>query len=162
MHLYTPTQRTAIFPGSFDPFTAGHEAIVRRALTLFDNIIIGVGTNTKKTGFLSPQNRRCLIEDTFAKEPRVKVVLYEGLTVEFCKAQRATHIIRGLRNSEDMEFERAIEILNKGIDKKIETIYLLTAPEHLHISSSAVRELYHFGEDTSTLLPHKINLENYL
>lgn len=162
MNILNTTQKIAIFPGSFDPFTAGHEAIVRRALTLFDTIVIGVGINKNKKGFLTPQNRRCMIEDTFSKEPRVKVVIYEGLTIEFCKAQRATHIIRGLRNSVDMEFERAIEILNKGLDQKIETIYLLTAPEHLHISSSAARELYSFGEDTSALLPHKIKLDDYL
>ncbi len=160
--MISQQNRVAIFPGSFDPFTVGHEVIVRRALTLFDIVVVGIGINTKKSGFLSVENRRCLIEDTFAKEPRVRVKTYEGLTVEFCKANYATHIIRGLRNSEDMEFERAIEILNRNIDRKIETIYLLTAPEHLHISSSAVRELHTFGEDTSSLLPHKIKLDNYL
>ncbi len=154
--------KVAIFPGSFDPFTSGHEAIVRRALTIFDSIVIGVGVNTSKEGFLSVENRKCLIEDVFAKEPRVTVKTYQGLTVEFCKAQRATHIIRGLRNSEDMEFERSIEILNRGIESTIETIYLLTSPEHIHISSSAVRELHHFGEDVSSLLPSKIKIDNYL
>ncbi len=154
--------KTAIFPGSFDPFTAGHESIVRRALTLFDNIVIGVGVNSKKVGFLTPQNRRCLIEDVFAKETRIKVCLYEELTVEFCASQQATHIIRGLRNSEDMEFERSIEIINRGINQRIETIYLLTAPELLHISSSVVRELHSYGADTKGLLPSNVKLDNYL
>ncbi len=154
--------KIAIFPGSFDPFTVGHEAIVRRALTIFDSVVIGIGINTAKSGFLSPENRRCLIEDVFAKEHRVTVKCYEGLTIDFCEAQRATHIIRGLRNSEDMEFERSIEILNRSMSNTIETIYMLTAPEHIHISSSVVRELYHFGRDVSTLLPPRINIENYL
>lgn len=154
--------KSAIFPGSFDPFTAGHEAIARRALTIFDRLIIGVGVNPNKMGLLSPANRVCLIEDTFAKEPRVTVRTYESLTVEFCAEQQATHIVRGLRNSEDLEIERAIETLNKTIDGKFDTIYLLTAPEHLHISSSAVRELHHFGHDVTCLLPHKIKLQNYL
>lgn len=154
--------KRAIFPGSFDPFTAGHEAIVKRALTLFDEIIIGVGVNPNKKGLLSPMNRKCLIEDTFSTESRVTIKLYEGLTTEFCEAQRATHIIRGLRNSEDLEFERAVETINKKISPNTETIYILTASEHLHISSSAVREMHHFGCDVSHLMPTKINLDNYL
>lgn len=154
--------KTAIFPGSFDPFTAGHEAIARRALTIFDRLVIGVGVNPNKNGLLTPQNRLCLIEDTFAKEPRVTVKLYQSLTVEFCAEQQATHIVRGLRNSEDLEIERAIETLNKMINAQFDTIYLLTFPEHLHISSSAVRELHHFGHDVSHLLPNKIKLQNYL
>lgn len=154
--------KIALFPGSFDPFTIGHEAIVRRALTIFDTVIVGVGINTNKKGFLSPINRVCLIEDTFSNEPRVLVKQYEGLTIEFCEAQRATHIIRGLRNSEDLEFERAIEALNKRIAPKIETLYLLTEAEHLHISSSAVRELYNFNSDVSCLLPKGIKIDNYL
>lgn len=154
--------KTAIFPGSFDPFTAGHEAIARRALTIFDQLIIGVGVNPSKNGLLTPQNRVCLIEDTFAKEPRVIVRTYESLTVEFCAEQQATHIVRGLRNSEDLEIERAIETINRTINSKFDTIYLLTAPEHLHVSSSAVRELHHFGHDVSCMLPRKIRLQNYL
>lgn len=154
--------KIALFPGSFDPFTVGHEAIVRRALTLFDTVVIGVGINTNKTGFLSPINRVCLIEDAFSNEPRVLVKQYEGLTIEFCEAQRATHIIRGLRNSEDLEFERAIEALNKRISPKIETIYLLTEAEHLHVSSSAVRELYRFNSEVSYLLPKGVNIDDYL
>ncbi len=154
--------KVAIFPGSFDPFTAGHESIARRALTFFDRLFIGVGINPNKQGFLTPQNRLCLIEDIFAKEPRITVKIYEGLTAEFCEAQRATHIIRGLRNSEDLEFERAIEALNRSIYPAIETVYLLTQSEHLHISSSAVRELYHFGAKVEHLMPHKIDINNYL
>lgn len=153
---------TAIFPGSFDPFTAGHEAIVRRALKLFDKIVIGVGVNSDKTGFLTPQNRVCLIEDTFAREPRIEVRIYNELTVEFCRSMRATHVIRGLRNTTDFEFERAIETLGRRIAPEIETIYIFTDMEHLDISSSGVREIHRFGGPTKELLPKGIKLENYL
>lgn len=154
--------KVAIFPGSFDPFTAGHYAIACRALAIFDRLVIGVGVNRSKTGLLTFDNRRCLIEDAFAKEPRVTVCLYESLTVEFCLQQQATHIVRGLRNSEDLEIERAIETLNKGLAPNIDTIYFLTGPEHLHISSSAVRELHHFGHNVQSLLPPKIKIDNYV
>lgn len=153
---------TAIFPGSFDPFTAGHEAIVRRALKLFDKIVIGVGINNSKQGFLTPINRVCLIEDTFKKEPRVTVKIYEELTVEFCRAMRASHIIRGLRNTTDFEFERAIETLGRRIAPEIETIYIFTDMEHLDISSSGVREIHRFGGPTKELLPAGIKLEDYI
>lgn len=153
---------TAIFPGSFDPFTAGHEAIVRRALKLFDKIVIGVGVNSDKTGFLTPQNRVCLIEDTFAREPRIEVKIYNELTVEFCRSMRATHVIRGLRNTTDFEFERAIETLGRRIAPEIETVYIFTDMEHLDISSSGVREIHRFGGPTKALLPKGIKLENYL
>lgn len=153
---------TAIFPGSFDPFTAGHEAIVCRALKLFDTIIIGVGVNSNKQGFLTPLNRVCLIEDTFKNEPRVQVKMYDELTVEFCRSMRASHIIRGLRNTTDFEFERAIETLGRRIAPEIETIYFFTDMEHLDISSSGVREIHRFGGPTKNLLPKGIKLDNYL
>lgn len=152
----------AIFPGSFDPFTVGHEAIVRRALTLFDQIVIGVGENPGKAGFLSPMNRLCLIEDIFKKEPRVTVRLYNSLTVEFCRAMQATHIVRGLRNTTDMQFEQNIETLGRRLAPEIETIYIMTEKEHLDVSSSAIREVHRFGGEVKAFLPRGIRLEDYL
>ncbi len=154
--------KTALFPGSFDPFTLAHFEVTRRALTIFDRVIIAIGNNPHKKGLLSPMNRRCLIEDVFAKEPRVEVRNYEGLTSEFCAAEQVTHIVRGLRNSEDLEFERSIEILNKSLNPQIETLYFLTSPEHLHISSTAIRELHHFDAPVAALLPAGVKLDNYL
>lgn len=154
--------KIALFPGSFDPFTLGHYEIARRALTIFDKLVIAVGVNPNKSGFLSPMNRRCLIEDIFAKDPRVVVRTYESLTTELCVAERVTHIVRGLRNSEDLEFERSIEIINKGLCPQVETIYLLTAPEHLHISSSVIRELHSFDAPTDAFLPAGVRINDYL
>ena len=152
----------AIFPGSFDPFTVGHEAIVRRALKLFDSIVVGVGENPQKAGFLSPMNRVCLIEDVFKKEPRVTVRLYDSLTVEFCRDMQATHIIRGLRNTTDMQFEQNIETLSRRLAPEVETVYIMTEKEYLDVSSSAIREFWRFGGDTRDLLPKGIKLEDYL
>ncbi|MEG0032862.1 MAG: pantetheine-phosphate adenylyltransferase [Mucinivorans sp.] len=153
---------TAIFPGSFDPFTRGHEAIVRRALTIFDNIIIGVGVNTGKKGFLSPENRLCLIEDVFAKESRVRVKLYDSLTVDFARDMQATHIIRGLRNTTDMQYEQNLETLGRRLAPNIETVYIMTETAYVDISSSAIRELHHFGAKVVELMPRGIKLDNYL
>lgn len=153
---------TAVFPGSFDPFTRGHEAIVRRALTLFDKIVIGVGKNTSKHGFLSLENRVCLIEDLFRKESRITVRAYDSLTVEFCRDMMATHIIRGLRNTTDMQFEQNIESLGRRIAPQVETVYIMTEKEHSDISSSAIRELHSFGADVRDLLPRGVKLDHYL
>lgn len=155
---------TAIFPGSFDPFTRGHEAIVRRALKLFDNIIIAVGSNSEKEGrgFLSQQNRVCLIEDLFKKESRITVKSYTGLTVEFCKNMMATHIIRGLRNTTDMQYEQNLETLGRRIEPSIETIYIMTEKDHVDISSSAIRELHGLGIDVRELMPCNIKIDDYL
>lgn len=153
---------TAIFPGSFDPFTRGHEAIVRRALTIFDHIIIGIGVNNDKKGFLSPENRLCLIEDLYRKDSRVSVKFHSALTVEFCRDMQATHIIRGLRNTIDMQYEQNLESLGKRLAPNIETIYIMTEKEYVDISSSAIREFHHFGAPTKELLPRGIKLEDYL
>lgn len=155
---------TAIFPGSFDPFTRGHEAIVRRALSLFDKIIIGVGHNTEKgsKGFLTLENRVCLIEDLFKKESRITVKAYTGLTVEFCKDMMASHVIRGLRNTTDMQYEQNLETLGRRLCPSIETIYIMTEKEHVDISSSAIRELHSFGVDVRELMPRGIKIDDYL
>lgn len=136
----------AVFPGSFDPLTIGHESIVRRALGLFDEIIIAVGANALKKSYYSLDIREEIITKVFRNEPRVRITHYEGLTVDFCKKNNAHYILRGLRTSADFEFERAIAQVNKVLSTGIETVFLLTVPEHSHINSSIVRDIIRSGE----------------
>lgn len=135
---------------------------MRRALTLFDQIVIGVGGNAEKRGFLTPENRVCLIEDVFARESRVSVRRYDSLTVEFCRDMQATHIIRGLRNTTDMQYEQNLESLGRRLAPQVETIYIMTETEHVDISSSAIREFYRYGVSVKDMMPRGINIENYL
>lgn len=147
----------AIFPGSFDPFTAGHESVVRRALPLFDKIIIGIGDNNSKKEFLSLEKRLAIIKKVFADEPKIDVKIYSGLTVDFCKNNNCKFILRGLRTSADFEFERAIGQTNKLLENKIETVFILTLPEHTFISSSIVRDIIKNKGDLSKFLPKGID-----
>lgn len=155
-------EKKAVFAGSFDPFTAGHEDIVRRALRLFDHLIIGVGHNIKKKGFLSPDNRVRLIRDVFRGEPRVSVEAYEGLTADFCRAQGANILLRGLRSVDDFEGDRTIDAVNKRLAPEIETFYLLTDPSLGAISSAVVKELYIHKAEIRGFMPQGIDLEKYL
>ena len=124
------TTKTALFPGSFDPFTIGHESIVRRALPLFDRIVIAVGYNTNKKGFFPLEDRLKWINNVFSDEEKVEVDTYEGLTVDFCAAKGAVYILRGLRTSSDFEYERAIAQMNRSMRPEIESVFLLTLPEY--------------------------------
>ena len=151
--------RTALFPGSFDPITVGHESVIRRALPMFDKIIVGVGINSEKSAMLSSEKRVELIKKVFADEPKVEVVTYSGLTVDFCKAHDISFILRGLRTSADFEFERSIGHANQLLDKNIETIFMLTLPEHTFISSSIVRDIAKHNGDISAFLPKAIGRE---
>jgi len=153
--------RTALFPGSFDPITVGHESIIRRALPMFDKIIVGVGINSEKSAMLSSEKRVELIKKVFANEPKVEVVTYSGLTVDFCKAHDISFILRGLRTSADFEFERSIGHANQLLDKNIETIFMLTLPEHTFISSSIVRDIAKHNGDISVFLPKAIGREDF-
>lgn len=155
-------EKKAIFAGSFDPFTAGHEDIVRRALTLFDHIIIGVGYNIKKTGFLATENRVRLILDVFSGEPRVSVLPYDGLTTDFCRLHGVRTLLRGLRSVDDFESDRTADAVNKRLDPEVETFYLLTDPYLGAISSAVVKELYAHKADISPFMPQGIDLEDYL
>ncbi len=155
-------KKVAVFPGSFDPFTIGHEAIVRRALNIFDEIIIAVGDNALKKNYYSGPIRREIILKVFQDEPRVTVDQYEGLTVEYCKKHNAGYLIRGLRTSADFEFERAIAQVNKVMAPGVESVFLLTVPEHSHINSSIVRDIIINGGDASVFVPSVINLKDYI
>jgi len=149
----------AIFPGSFDPFTVGHKSIVDRAINMFDEIIIAIGYNSEKSGFFPLEKRVEWIKKTFEGQSKVTVTTYKGLTVDFCKKNNANYILRGLRTSEDFEYERAIAQMNKKLLPETETVFLLTSPEHTPISSSIVREIYKHGGDISEFIPERIILE---
>ncbi len=144
--------RTAIFPGSFDPFTIGHYDIVQRALPLFDEIVIGVGINAQKRPLFSPEERVEAIKKAFRDEPKVRVMTYETLTVDFAHEVGATFMLRGVRSTVDFEYEKAFAEANKQLSG-IETVLLLTRPEYEHISSSLVRDLYSYGKDITPYLP---------
>ena len=143
---------TAIFPGSFDPFTIGHYDIVKRGLALFDHIIIGIGHNSSKHSTFPLEERLQAIQQAFANEPRVKVEIYQGLTIDFAAAHHAQCILRGVRSVQDFEYERNIAEANKQLCG-IETVLLYTRPEYAHISSSLVRELHSYHKDITPYLP---------
>jgi pantetheine-phosphate adenylyltransferase len=154
-------QRIAVFPGSFDPITKGHESVVKRALPLFDSIIIAVGFNSdKKESFFSLEKRIAWINQVFINEPKIEVKEFSGLTVDFCNKMNANFILRGLRTSADFEFERAIAQTNRFLNLNIETIFLLTTPEHTHINSTIVREIIKNNGDASIFVPDCIDLNS--
>ena len=154
-------ERIAIFPGSFDPFTVGHESIVNRAIPLFDQIIIMIGFNSNKQSFFPLEKREKWINDVFSHEPKVTVECYEGLTVDFCKKVNAGYILRGLRTSADFEFERAIAQVNKMMLPYIESVFLLTSPAHSSINSTIVRDIIFHGGDASKFLPAALNMAEF-
>ncbi len=151
-------QRIALFPGSFDPFTRGHESIVRRALPLFDRFFIAIGVNADKHSFMTMEQRKALIERVFKDCPQVEVITYSGLTVDVAREIGAQYIVRGVRLIQDFENEKHLAEVNRDLTG-IETILLYTLPEYSHISSSIVRELYHYGQDVSRYLPEGTSLE---
>jgi len=146
----------AVFPGTFDPITIGHVSIVRRALPLFQKVVVGMGTNNSKKTMFSAEQRIAWIQAAFAGEPRVEIVSFQGLTVQLCERVGATFLIRGLRNSTDHGFERSIALMNKQM-AGVETIFLPAIPEHAHISSTIVRELLANNADVSALVPMDMN-----
>jgi pantetheine-phosphate adenylyltransferase len=147
-------KKTAIFPGSFDPFTIGHASVVERGLPLFDEIVIGVGINENKRPLLSSDERVRAIAALYADEPRVRVVAYDDLTVDLARREQARFILRGLRSVKDFEYERDIANMNERL-AGVETVLLFTDPQYSCISSSVVRDLIAFGKDVSDFLPKK-------
>ena len=146
--------KTAIFPGTFDPFTVGHASIVERGLPLFDRIVIGVGVNDNKRTLYTNEERVRNIQEIYANEPRVKVVAYDDLTVDLAKREEATFILRGIRSVKDFEYERDIAAMNERLSG-VETVLLFTEPQYMSISSSVVRELLRFGKDVTEFRPKK-------
>lgn len=154
--------RTAIFPGSFDPFTRGHAALVQDALNVFDRIVIGIGNNTAKQGLLTVVNRKRLIDDIYADEERVEARIYTGLTGELAESVGACAIIRGVRNTTDFEYERTMEATNHRIYPRLTTVMLFTPSSVADISSSTVREVLSFGRSVEEFLPKGIDINEYL
>lgn len=150
-------KRVALFPGSFDPFTRGHESIVKRALPLFDRFVIAIGVNADKRSFMTTEQRKELIERIFKDDPRIQVIAYSGLTVDVAREVGAGFIVRGVRLIQDFENEKHLAEVNRDLTG-IETILLYTLPEYSHISSSIVRELHLFGQDVSPYLPKGADL----
>lgn len=150
--------RKALFPGSFDPFTAGHLNILNRALTMFDEVVVAVGINQDKRGFFSNEQKLDIIRQTTRGLDNIEIISYDGLTVNICRELGIKHIVRGVRNIMDFDTERSIADANRRLAPEIETIIIPTAQEFAHISSSAVRDLISHNGDTSLFVPDGVIL----
>lgn len=149
-------KRKAVFPGSFDPITTGHVDLVIRALPLFDEITIAIGINSQKQTLFTVDDRKKWIEKVFEGEPRIKVDVFEGLTVHYCKKVGAHYLLRGLRNASDFDYEKTISQLNHIVGEDIETLFLISKPEFSHISSTIVREIIKGGGNAKPFLPEGV------
>jgi pantetheine-phosphate adenylyltransferase len=152
-------ENIAVFPGSFDPVTRGHESIIRRALPLFGRIIIAVGENADKQCYFPLDKRLAWLQTIFGSLEKIDVRTYSGLTVDFCREAGARFILRGLRTSADFEFERTIGQVNKSLYPPIETVFLLSTPEYASLSSSVVREIVRHGGNVSMFVPEGISIQ---
>lgn len=155
-------ERIAIFPGSFDPFTRGHAAVVEEALRLFDKVIIAIGHNPAKRGMLSTESRKSLIERVYAGDERIEVTIYSTLTGDEARRVGANTIVRSVRNAADFDYERTMDHANRHVFPELRTVVLIVPAEVEHISSSLVRELHAFGHACDDLLPEGINLNDYI
>jgi pantetheine-phosphate adenylyltransferase len=155
-------EKIAVFPGSFDPFTVGHENIVLRALSLFDRVIVAIGVHSTKQPLLKIEARVKMVNEVFKSCDEVTVDYFEGLTVDYCRKVKATHLLRGIRTSADFEYERAIAQVNKKMLPSVESIFLLTTPEHTPVNSTIVRDIIRNNGDASQFLPQGIDIKKYL
>ncbi len=155
-------EKIAVFPGSFDPFTVGHENIVLRSLDLFDRVIVAIGKHSTKKPFLDIETRLKMINEVFRNYDQVSADSFEGLTVDYCRRVNATHMLRGLRTAADFEYERAIAQINKRMLPTVESVFLLTTPEHTPVNSTIIREIIVNGGDASQFLPEGIQIKDYL
>ena len=145
--------RIALFPGSFDPFTNGHLDIVRRGIRLFDEVIVALGTNSSKQRYLPVEKMQALVAAVFKDEPRVSVRTIRGLTAEFARQVGARYVLRGLRSSQDFEYEKPIAYGNQHVNAELETVFLLTSPTLGAISSTIIRDIHRFGGNVDAFLP---------
>lgn len=150
--------KRALFPGSFDPLTLGHYDIIKRGVTLFDEVVVAIGVNADKKYMFSIEERQRFIEEAFADEPKIKVATYKGLTVDFCKEIGAEFILRGLRNPADFEFEKAIAHTNRDL-APIETVFLLTSASTSYIASNIVRDVIRNNGDYTKLVPDSVRVK---
>ncbi|MBO5771432.1 MAG: pantetheine-phosphate adenylyltransferase [Alistipes sp.] len=155
-------KRIALFPGSFDPFTRGHQSLVDSALQLFDQVIVAVGENVAKRGLLDIEARKRLIADLYADNERVSVASYTTLTGEFAREMGACAIIRGVRNATDFDFERSIEAVNRHLFPELTTVILVAPNQLAHISSSVIRELLAFDHDVCDFMPEGVDIHKYI
>jgi pantetheine-phosphate adenylyltransferase len=155
-------EKIAIFPGSFDPFTVGHESIVRRSVGLFDTIIVAVGVHSGKQPLMSVASRVAMINEVFRNDDTVSCASFEGLTVDFCRKVNANYMLRGIRTAADFEYERAIAQINKKMLPEVESVFLLTNPEHTPVNSTIIRDIIRNGGDASQFLPESIDITKYL
>jgi pantetheine-phosphate adenylyltransferase len=146
-------QRICLFPGTFDPVTLGHTDIIDRALPLFDKLIIGIGRNSSKVPMFSEEQRQNWIREIYRENPKVDVVVYEGLTVDCCRKAGAHFILRGIRYVNDFEYEKAIADMNRSLDQNIETVFLTCLPQFTSVASTLVRDVLKNGGDVSQFLP---------
>ena len=153
-------KRIAVFPGSFSPFTKGHESVVLRGLSLFDEIIVSLGVNSSKEDYFSAEERLNWINQIFKNYEKVKAMSYEGLTVDHCHNVGANYILRGLRNGQDFDYEMGIAQMNFSLMSKIETVFIITEPKFSHISSTLVRDVMKNGGNVNQFLPEGISLDN--
>ena len=149
--------KIALFPGSFDPFTKGHEDIVLRGLSIFDKIIVAMGHNTNKTRYIDIDRMEALINLTFEDRSEIEVIVYNELTAEFARKHGARFLLRGLRNTTDFEFENSISQVNRYLYQELETVFLITSPLYAAINSSVIREVHKYGGDVRDFLPYELN-----
>ncbi len=155
-------EKVAVFPGSFDPFTVGHENIVLRGLSIFDKIIVAIGIHSTKQPLLKIEARVEMVTRIFKDNERVSADFFEGLTVDYCKKVHATHMLRGIRTAADFEYERAIAQINKLMLPSVESIFLLTTPEHTPVNSTIIRDIIRNGGDASQFLPKGVDINEFL
>ena len=148
--------RIALFPGSFDPFTKGHEDIVRRSLASFDKVIVAIGYNSAKSRYFDVDLMVKKIEDAFDHDGRIGVMVYNELTADLAKKTHAKFLVRGLRNTTDFEYENSISQVNRYINEDLETVFLITSPELAHISSTIIREVHKYGGNVDEFLPYNL------
>lgn len=148
--------KTALFPGSFDPFTNGHADIVHRGLQLFDKIIISIGHNSKKQRYFPIEQTIGHIQEAFIDNSRVEVITYDELTAELARRYEANYLLRGLRNTTDFEYENSIAQVNRHLNNYLETVFLITSPQYAHINSSIIREVHRYGGDVNEFLPYQL------
>ena len=145
--------KIALFPGSFDPVTKAHVDIIKRSINLFDKVYIGIGTNSSKQSFLTVEKRELMLRAVFETEPKIHIVAYEGLTIDFCRQIGATYMIRGIRTVSDFEYEKAIAQMNHALEPEIESIFIVSKPGYSSISSTIVREVLRYNGNADQFIP---------